>query len=147
MLQNSKSVPADLPSDDEVEKFHKSRDKLSLNPADDSASEDDEDEDDLEEAIYNLSDDVGAESDDDEESDEDDDGRLAERERRKAVPDTAHCPGVSLLSNACMLSNSAAVTACVQCQHCCLDLSLAGCSEAPGEGAAGKAAAAAGRGR
>lgn len=80
MLQNRKSAPAELPSDDEVEKFHKSRDKLSLDPAHDSASEDDEEEDDLEEAIYNLSDDVGADSDDEDDSDEDNDDRLAERE-------------------------------------------------------------------
>ena len=93
MLQNRKSTPAELPSDDEVEKFHKSRDKLSLNPADDSASEDGEEEDDLEEAIYNLSDDVGADSDEDDESDEDDDGRLAEREYQKCANQYT-CPRV-----------------------------------------------------
>ena len=97
MLQNRKSAPAELPSDDEVEKFHKSRDKLSLNPADDSASEDGEEEDDLEEAIYNLSDDVGADSDEDDESDEDDDGRLAEREYQKCA-NQIHVPECSPLS-------------------------------------------------
>lgn len=77
-LKNRKGAAAlndDLPSDDEVEKFHKSRDKLSLNPSDDLAPED-ESEDDLEDAVYNLSDDVGADSDE-EDSDEDKDGRLA----------------------------------------------------------------------
>jgi hypothetical protein len=75
-----KGVQDEMPSDDEIQKFHRSRDKLSLDPANDSASEGgEESEDDLEEAVYNLSDDVGAESDE-EDSDEDEDGRLAERE-------------------------------------------------------------------
>ena len=77
---NRPGVQDEMPSDDEVQKFHKSRDKLSLDPANDSASEEgDESEDDLEEAVYNLSDDVGADSNE-EDSDEDEDGRLAERE-------------------------------------------------------------------
>ena len=48
----------EVPSDDEVTKFHKSRDKLSLDPADDSASEGDAsgEDADLDDAVYNLSD-------------------------------------------------------------------------------------------
>ena len=115
MLKNSKEVPAELPSDDEVEKFHKSRDKLSLNPADDSASEDDEEEDGLEEAVYNLSDDVGADTDEDDESDEDDDDRLAECESTSRawqhmlgtapLPVAACCPGMTARSLSLYLSS------------------------------------------
>ena len=80
--KGGKAPKEDLPSDDEVEKFHKSKDKLSLNLADDEES-DDEIEDELdEEAVYNLSDsgDEDSEDDGDDEDDEEDGGRLSQCE-------------------------------------------------------------------
>jgi hypothetical protein len=83
--QNSKSKKLaskdELPSDDEIDKFHKLKDKLSLNPSDDDSSGDEDDISD-EEAVFNLSE-SGEESEDEDDEDEDDDeddrGRLAER--------------------------------------------------------------------
>ncbi len=68
----------ELPSDDEIDKFHKLKDKMSLNPSDDDSSAEEEGNSE-EEAVYNLSEES---EDDDEEEDEDDEdatGRLAER--------------------------------------------------------------------
>ena len=59
----------ELPSDDEVEKFHKTRDKLSLNPAEDEGSSDDDAEDSDSAAIYNLSASDGSSDEDDDEDD------------------------------------------------------------------------------
>lgn len=75
-------VQEELPSDDEVDKFHKTKDKLSLNPVEDEASSD-ADEDDLDdEAVYNLSASEG--SDDDEEDDEEDEDNKSHYAQRKA---------------------------------------------------------------
>jgi len=72
----------DLPSDDEVDAFHKSKDKLALNVSDDDASSDSGSDDEGmgdDGDLLGLSDD---ESDDESESDDDEDGdgRLAQRE-------------------------------------------------------------------
>ena len=76
-------VQEDLPSDDEVEKFHKTKDKLSLNPAEDEASSDEDQEELDDEAVYNLSasegsDDDDTDDEDDDEEDEDDKSRYAQ---------------------------------------------------------------------
>ena len=79
-----KRIQDELPSDDEVDKFHKTKDKLSLNPIEDEASSD-ADEDELDdEAVYNLSASEGSDDDDtddeeDDEEDEDDKSRYAQR--------------------------------------------------------------------
>ena len=77
-------VQEDLPSDDEVEKFHKTKEKLSLNPAEDEASSDEDQEELDDEAVYNLSasegsDDDDTDDEDDDEEDEDDKSRYAQR--------------------------------------------------------------------
>lgn len=80
-------VQEELPSDDEVEKFHKTKDKLSLNPAEDKGSSDDDAEDSDSAAIYNLGASDGSSDEDDDEEDlsgddeEDlnDDSRYAQR--------------------------------------------------------------------
>lgn len=72
----------ELPSDDEVTKFHKSRDKLSLRVSDDEEDSDgvDKGEEEEDEAVFHLSDDGGSGDDDDEDaSDEDDGGRVSQR--------------------------------------------------------------------
>ena len=83
----NKSDDAQMPSDDEVDAFHKSKDRLALNVSDDDDEESEESEDDgLEDGgdLLGLSDDDESDDDDDEESDDDDDedgnGRLAQRE-------------------------------------------------------------------
>ena len=80
-----KTTQEELPSDDEVEKFHKTKDKLSLNPAEDDASSD-EDNDELDDdAVYNLSasEDSDEDDTDDEEDDEDAKSRYAQRKPRR----------------------------------------------------------------
>ena len=77
---NKKGMQHDeLPSDDEITEFHRSKDKLSLDPAEDSASEDDAsgEDADLDNAVYNLSDPDSNEEEDS--GDEQEDARLAER--------------------------------------------------------------------
>ncbi len=79
-----KRVQEDLPSDDEVDKFHKTKDKLSLNPAEDEASSDEDQEELDDEAVYNLSasegsDDDDTDDEDDDEEDEADKSRYAQR--------------------------------------------------------------------
>lgn len=80
---NKQAAKEELPSDDEIDKFHKLKDKLSLNPSEDEISEDEEGASE-EEAVYNLSEsEEDSEEEDDEEDDDDeaDTGRLAERMR------------------------------------------------------------------
>lgn len=71
-MELRRKAQEELPSDDEVDNFHKTKDKLSLDPAEDEASSDDEEEELDDEAVYNLSASEGS-SDEDEEDDEDDD--------------------------------------------------------------------------
>jgi U3 small nucleolar RNA-associated protein 3 len=84
--RSSKSdFDAQMPSDDEVDAFHKSKDRLALNVSDDDEeSESGSDEEGLEDGgdLLGLSDDDDDDEsdDDDDESDEDGDGRLAQRE-------------------------------------------------------------------
>ena len=85
--RRGKKFDEQMPSDDEVDAFHKSKDRLALNVSDDdeSGSESDGDLDDGGD-LLGLSDDDESDDDesDDDESDDDDDedgnGRLAQRE-------------------------------------------------------------------
>ena len=70
-----KKVQAELPSDDEVDQFHKTKDKLSLNPAEDEASSDEDNEQLDDEAVYNLSASEGSDDDDTDSEDDDDDAK------------------------------------------------------------------------
>ena len=87
---NKQAAKNELPSDDEIDKFHKSKDKLSLNPSEDEVSDDEEGASE-EEAVYNLSEsEEDSEEEDDEDDDDDDDeetdtGRLAERTRPQII--------------------------------------------------------------
>ena len=84
-----RSVPEDLPSDDEVDKFHKTKDKLSLNPAEEEASSD-EDEDELDdEAVYNLS--VSEDSEDDDVDDSEGDEEDEDNKSHYAQRVSWHC--------------------------------------------------------
>ena len=65
----AKKVQEELPSDDEIEKVHKTKDKLSLNPAEDEGSSDDDAEDSDSAAIYNLGASDGSSDEDDDEED------------------------------------------------------------------------------
>lgn len=76
----------ELPSDDEIEQFHKQEEKLHLDPADDDVSDKDDEGELEDEAVYNLvdSDDVSNDEEDDDEDDSDEEedksGRLAQCE-------------------------------------------------------------------
>lgn len=88
-----KKIQEELPSDDEVERFHKSKDKLSLNPAEDEASSGDDEEELDDEAVYNLS--VSEGSSDEEEDDEDDNEEERDDKSRYAqrkIPSYCHAP-------------------------------------------------------
>lgn len=79
------SADPEMPSDDEVDAFHKSKDKLALNVSDDDDDESESGDDDGlddDDDLLGLSDDDDDESNDDEsdDDDEDGDGRLAQRE-------------------------------------------------------------------
>jgi len=95
-VSKSRHAQEELPSDDEIEKFHKTKDKLSLNPAEDDASSDENESELNDEAVYNLSASEGSsdEDEDDEddfEDDEEDDGdksRYAQRRARYFVSDS-----------------------------------------------------------
>ena len=80
-------VQEDLPSDDEVEKFHKIKDKLSLNPAEDEASSDEDQEELDDEAVYNLS---ASEGSDDDDTDDEDDDEEDEADKSRYAQCTAH---------------------------------------------------------
>ena len=62
-------LPADL--EDDVDLFHKGKDKINLDNEEDEASDDDLSEEDID--VYNLG------ESDEEESDSEDEGRLADR--------------------------------------------------------------------
>jgi len=100
-VSKSKHVQEELPSDDEIDKFHKTKDKLSLNPAEDDASSGENDSELNDEAVYNLSASEGSSDEDDEddfEDDEEDEGdksRYAERRARYFASNSnslAFCP-------------------------------------------------------
>ena len=73
--RESSELPADL--EDEVDLFHKGKDKISLQDGDAAGSEDDISEEDID--VYNLG---GSEDEeeDEEEEDSESEGRLADRE-------------------------------------------------------------------
>lgn len=79
-------LPVDL--EDDIDLFHKGKDKISLNNEDDEASEDGISEEDID--VYNLG------NSEDDESDSEDEGRLADREylQREDLENTsfANCP-------------------------------------------------------
>lgn len=73
------SISEELPSDDEIDAFHKQKDFVSLNPADASESEDVTDD-----GMYDLSDAEASDSDEDEYDSSDSDaegGTLGKRKR------------------------------------------------------------------
>lgn len=102
--RKGKAPPEELPSDmeDEVEKFHKRRDKLSLNVSDDELSEDELGLD--EEGVFDISDGEDGGSDDEEldsDEEEDSDTKLGRRECWGLQPLLKHFPLVAELLIAC----------------------------------------------
>ena len=102
-VSKSKHVQEELPSDDEIDKFHKTKDKLSLNPAEDDASSGENDSELNDEAVYNLSASEGSSDEDeddeddfeDDEEDEGDKSRYAQRRARYFASNSnslASCP-------------------------------------------------------
>ena len=90
----------ELPSDDEVEKFHKTKDKLSLDPAEDEASSDDGEEELDDEAVYNLSaseDSSEEDEEDDEDDDEDDEDNKSRYSQRRADSWLCRCPSLVMV--------------------------------------------------
>ncbi len=85
VIERRKTTREELPSDDEVDKFHKLKDKLSLDPTEDEASSEDDGEELDDEAVYNLSasegstDEDGKYDEDHDEDDEDGSGHYAQR--------------------------------------------------------------------
>ena len=82
--RGNKNFDGQMPSDDEVDAFHKSKDRLALNVSDDDdeSESDDDGSHDLEDGgdLLGLSDDDDDDESDDDDDDEDGDGRLAQRE-------------------------------------------------------------------
>lgn len=87
----------EMPSDDEVEKFHKSRDKLSLNMAGDEEPDLADEEEVEDEAVLALSDDGSEDEDDEDDSGAEDGGRLSQRELQFVRHACSHSLRSSLL--------------------------------------------------
>jgi hypothetical protein len=103
-MERGRKAHEELPSDDEVEKFHKTKDKLSLNPAEDEASSDDEEEELDDEAVYNLSasedsseEDEEDDEEDDEDDDEDDEDNKSRYAQRRADSWLCRCPSLVMV--------------------------------------------------
>ena len=113
----AKKVQEELPSDDEVEKFHKTKDKLSLNPAEDEGSSDDDAEDSDSAAIYNLSASDGSSDEDNDDEDllEDDEENLNDNSRY--AQRTASLILISMLCQWC--TRGAPGFSCVWHKLCC----------------------------
>ena len=94
-------VQEELPSDDEIEKFHKTKDKLSLNPAEDEGSSDDDAEDSDSAAIYNLSASDGSSDENDDEDDLSGDDEEDVNDNSRYAQRTASLILISLLCQQC----------------------------------------------